>query len=76
MKVYLVNQTQPEAEYYDKTIYVFLNKEDATNKARELNHDYGEYCDFTAEGDFIQVQDDYYFENVHYYTVEEIEARG
>lgn len=73
MRIYLVKQTQPSAEYYDKTIFVFKNETDATNKARELNHEYGEFCEFTKDGDFLQIDDGYYFEDVHYYTVESIE---
>lgn len=69
-RVWLVNQTQPGAEYYDKTVYVYGNRDKAQAKARELNKEYGDCCDFTPDGDFIQVKDDCYFDNAHYYTVE------
>lgn len=76
MRIYLVKQTQPSAEYYDKTIYAFANETDAIQKARELNREYGECCEFTKDGDFLQVNDDCYFEDAHYYTIEPIELKG
>ena len=69
-RVWLVNQTQPGAEYYDKTVFVYDDHDKAQAKARELNKEYGDCCDFTPDGDFIQVKDDCYFDNAHYYTVE------
>lgn len=74
MKIYLVKQTQPGAEYYDKTIYAFKNKADALRLTRELNREYGECCKFTKDFDFVQVNDDCYFEDAHYYTIEKIDA--
>ena len=73
MKIYLVKQTQPAYEYIDKTIYAFKNKADAIKKARELNREYGECCKFSKNFDFVEIEQDYYFENAHYYTVETIE---
>lgn len=71
--LHLVNQTQPSSEYYDKTIYVLSDYNKAVEYARKLNKEYGENCEFSKEGDFIQVKDDVYFESSHFYTVESIE---
>ena len=68
--VYLINQTQPSSEYYDKTIYVLSSRTQAEKYARTLNKKYGDNCEFSKEGDFIDTSD---YECSHYYTVECIE---
>lgn len=68
--VYLVRQTQPSADYIKTTLYVYTDKEKAYKVARALNKEYGENCNFTKEYDFIDVKDDVYFDDVHYYDVQ------
>lgn len=72
-KVYLVNQTQPSSDYINRTIYVYTDKNEAVKVCRKLNKEYGDHetCIFNKKEDFIKVNDEYYFEDVHYYTVEE-----
>lgn len=65
MKVYLVKQTQPEAYYEDKTIYVCSTKEKARERCRALNKQYGYGAEFSESGDFIKGTD--YSEYCHYY---------
>lgn len=69
-QVYLVKQTQPSCDYIRTTIYVYTDEQDAIDVARKLNKEYGMNCSFTEEGDFECVNDDVYFDDVHYYEVE------
>lgn len=68
--VYLVRQTQPRCDYINTTIYVMTDKDKAIEYARELNKEYGACCKFTDEYDFIEMDEEYYFDDVHYYDVE------
>ena len=71
MTIYLVKQTQPSADYHQMTIYVCSDEEGATNKARELNREYGEGCKFSEDFDFEEIDyDNYCYDDVHYYEVE------
>lgn len=72
--VYLVKQTQPSSEYYEKTIYVCTDKDEAYRRARELNKDYGntDSCVFDLDWDFVEMRRDACFECTHYYEVEAI----
>lgn len=75
-QIFLVRQTQPSADYFHETIHVFTDEEDARDKARELNKEYGSGCKFTDEGDFEWVLDDstreYEQDDIHYYDVEKM----
>lgn len=69
--VYLVRQTQPSSDYYQKTIYACTEKEDAIDRARELNKQYGKGCIFTEDYDFNGVDWEHIAEDCyHYYDVE------
>lgn len=71
--IYLVNETHPSGEHYDKTICILSDYNTAVNHARELNQKYGENCKFSEEGDFIFVDDDCWYEDCTFYTVESME---
>lgn len=69
--VWLVRQTQPSSDYYQYTIAVFDNKEDAYKLAIKLNREYGKGCEFNEDWSFYQVDwDNAGDENYHYYDVE------
>lgn len=68
-KIYLVNQTQPNEEYYDTAIYACSTFERAQKYARHLNKEYGEGCVFDDNWDFVEY--DMRCEP-HYYTIEEM----
>lgn len=68
--IYLVKQTQPEADIYDKTIYAFVCKSDALDCSRILNKKYGKGCVFDKNGDFTKVCWDNQDDNYHYFKVE------
>ena len=70
MQVYLVKQTQPSCDYDNQTIYVCSTFERATEYARKLNKKFGQHCQFDEDWDFIDVDDSYDWDNVHFYTVE------
>lgn len=72
--VYLIKQTQPEEEYYQRTIYVYTDKDEAIKVCRKLNKEYGDHdtCVFNKQGDFVKVNEDYYYDDAHYYEVEEM----
>lgn len=69
--VWLVRQTQPIEEYYQRTIAVYDNEEDARKLAQRLNKCYGRGCEFDEDWDFYQIDwehtDEY---NYHYYDIE------
>ncbi len=68
--VYLVRQTQP-VDYYDqKTIAVFDNKAQAEKLARALNKEYGYGVRFDENYDYIEEDDDYDYDNIHYYDID------
>lgn len=72
-RVYLVRQTQPSADYHQQTIYVLTDEDEAKERARELNKEYGEGCKFSEDYDFEEVDwDNYCYDDVHYYDVEEM----
>lgn len=67
--IYAVNQTQcyEEYEYKDKTIHLCSTMEEAQRRARLLNREYGEGCEFSEDGDYIDTTD---WDCFHYYDVE------
>lgn len=76
--VFLVRQTQPEADYWQYTIYVCSDEDEAIRRARELNKTYGKGCKFSPDYDYeeidwdnVSTDDDY-----HYYDVEECRIDG
>lgn len=66
--VYLVRQTQTTENYFDKTIYVCTDYDEAVRRARELNKTYGSGCVFDDDWELWEITGDDY----HYYDVEEI----
>jgi hypothetical protein len=71
IRVYLVRQTQPSADYHQQTLYVCSSKEEAQRRARELNKQYGEGCKFSEDYDFEDIDwNNYCYDDVHYYDVE------
>ena len=66
--VWLVNQTQPCADYYERTIAVFDNQQDAVNLARQLNQEYGRNCKFDSDWDYVDYDCDY--DLIHCYETE------
>ena len=68
--VYLVRQTQP-VDYYDqRTIAVFDDENKALELARALNKEYGYGVRFDENHDFVDYDDDYEYDNVHYYDID------
>lgn len=69
--VWLVRQTQPSEDYYQRTIAVYDKKEDAERIARRLNKTYGNKCIFDEDWDFVEIDwnhtDEYGY---HYYDIE------
>lgn len=65
--VYVVRQTQPAEYFQDKPIAVFDNKEQADTLSRALNKEYGYGVRFDENFDFIESDDDYDYDDVHYY---------
>lgn len=72
--IYLVKQTQPCAGYFDKTIYVYTDEDDAKDTCRKLNKEYGnkDVCKFNSKGDFIDMKHVNRYAEAHYYDVEEM----
>lgn len=74
-EVYLVNETkqiigEEDSMMKNETIYVFTDREQATEEARKLNKLYGKSCIFSEEGDFEEVDYDECYENgLHYFEV-------
>ena len=74
-EVYLVNETkqiigEEDSMMKNETIYVFTDKEEATEEARGLNKLYGKSCIFSEEGDFEAVDyDECYTNDLHYFEV-------
>lgn len=68
-RLFMVRQTQPTDDYYQRTIAVFTNEQDALNLSRRLNKVYGEYCIFDEQWDLVEydMQDE-----PHYYDVESV----
>lgn len=75
IQLYLVNETKhiigEEQDMMDnETVFIYSNKADATDKARELNKKVGKSCIFTDEGDFEEVDyDECYTDDLHYFEV-------
>lgn len=69
-KVYLVLQTQAQADYKDFPIAVYTEKCDAYKVARALNKRYGQGYKFTPDWDVDPEYDEEY-DDTHYYTVGE-----
>lgn len=65
--VWAVRQTQPAEYYQDRTIAVFDNQEQAERLARSLNEQYGYGVRFDENHDYIESDDDYDYDDVHYY---------
>lgn len=66
--VWLVRQTQPSADYCERTIAVYDNEQDAVNLARQLNQEYGQNCEFDDDWDYVDYDCDY--DMIHYYDTE------
>ena len=66
--VYLVRQTQTTENFFNTTIYVCTDEDEAIRRARELNKTYGSGCEFDDDWEMIEITDDDY----HYYDVEPI----
>lgn len=71
--VWLVRQTQPVDYYENRTIYVCSTKERAVEYCRKLNKTYGYGVRFDENYDYIDYDDDYDYDNVHYYDWESME---
>lgn len=69
-RVWLVKQTQPSADYIARTIYICSTQERAMEYARRLNKRWGANCHFDENWDFVDVDNTYYFDDVHFYNVE------
>lgn len=69
-KVYLVLQTQAQADYRDYPIAVYTEKCDAYKVARALNKQYGQGYKFTPDWD-VDPKCDEEYDDTHYYTVGE-----
>lgn len=67
MKVYLVRQTQIIDGYDEKTIYVCSTKEKAQEYCRKLNKEYGYGVKFNDDWDFVEFDDEYDYDQQHYY---------
>lgn len=67
--VWVVRQTQPCEYYQDKPIAVFDNKEQAQKLSRALNKEYGFGVRFDEDGDYIESDDDFDFDDQHYYDL-------
>lgn len=67
--IYLVQQTQPEEEYFNTAIYACSTFERAQQYARQLNKEYGRNCVFDEDWDFIEYD---MKGEPHYYTVESL----
>lgn len=74
MLVYLVRQTQITSGYDEKTIYVCSTKERAVEYCRALNKDYGYGVKFNDEWDFVEFDDEYDYDQQHYYDWECMEV--
>ena len=68
--IYIVQQTQPDESFISVAIAAYDNKADAVSLARALNKEYGIYCSFSKDGDFLDFDD---WDLCHYYTVKEME---
>ena len=68
--VYLVRQTQPVDYYEEKTIAVFDNKEQAKKLAQELNKEYGYGVVFDKNYNFVDFDDSYDYDAIHYYDID------
>lgn len=52
---------------------MLTDEDEAKERARELNKEYGEGCKFSEDYDFEEVDwDNYCYDDVHYYDVEEM----
>ena len=70
--IYLVKETQYEdIDCINRTVHVFDNEQEAVKCARTLNIKYGDSCEFTKQGDFVEM----IMSNVEscFYEVEKIE---
>lgn len=65
--VYIVRQTQPAEYYQDKTIAIFDNKKQAEKLSRALNKEYGYGVRFDKNWNYIESDDDYDYDDIHYY---------
>lgn len=74
MQVYLVKQTQPSCDYDNQTIYVCSTLEKANEYAQRLNKKFGANCQFDEDWNFIDVDDSYYWDDVHFYSVESMKV--
>lgn len=68
--MYAVRQHQAESEYDGELIYLYDNRNDAVEAARNLNITYGNNCVFSPEGDFMEAMDEP--ESSHWYEVEQM----
>lgn len=74
IQLYLVNETKcvidDTEQRNNETVFIYSNKEDAVNKARELNKKEGSSCIFSDEWDFEEVDyDECYEDDLHYFEV-------
>lgn len=69
--MYAVRQHQAESEYDGELIYIYDNRNDAVEAARNLNITYGNNCVFSPEGDFMEAMDE--DESSHWYEVEQMD---
>jgi hypothetical protein len=68
--VYLVRQTQTEADYYNYTVYVVSDYDEAVRRAKLLNEHYADNVVLDEDGLFVEVKD--YSEDYHYYDIQEM----
>ena len=68
--VYLVRQNQPMEDYYNYTIAVYDNIQEARTLARKLNKEFGKGCKFTKTHDFVSIIDSNVDDDYHYYDID------
>lgn len=71
--IWVVRQTQPADYIQDKTIAVFDNQEQADKLSRALNKEYGFGVRFDENYDYVESDDDYDYDDIHYYDWEKLE---
>lgn len=67
-EVYVVLQTQPDEDYFEKVIRIYDSEEKAEKCARNLNKSYGYGCKFNEHGDYEETLSDE--GDYHYYEWE------
>ena len=70
MKIFVIKQYQPTADYHGEPIALFDSYDKAVEQCEKLNKKYSQGVEIYDDYYDFEVNDDYCYDDIHAYTIE------